>query len=81
MTAHAPGRATAPAAVDADRALSALAALDGTPRVRIAELTSDGVRVTLRQGVVTPAEFPERASALRADALRALRAADVLGVA
>jgi small-conductance mechanosensitive channel len=68
-----------PRAVDADRALAALAALDGPPVVRISEIAPEGVRYTLAAGTVAPATRPERAAALRADALRALRAADLLG--
>lgn len=64
--------------VDADKALAALAALDGGALARIAEVASDGVRYTLARGSVPPAERPARASELRADALRALRGAGLL---
>jgi len=67
-----------PHAVDSDRALAALSALDGAPAVRIAEIGADAVRYTLAAGAVAPAGRLERASALRADALRALREADLL---
>lgn len=58
---------------DADRVLSALAALEGTPVARIAEVTPEGVRYTISRGSVPPRERPQHASRLRADALRALR--------
>jgi small-conductance mechanosensitive channel len=68
-----------PPAVDADAALAALAALDPPPVARVAEVASDGVRYTVARGSVPPAERASRESALRADALRALRGAGLLG--
>jgi small-conductance mechanosensitive channel len=65
-------------AVDADAALAALRALDGTPIARVAEVAADGVRYTLARGRVPPAERVARESELRADALRALRADGLL---
>jgi len=67
-----------PRAVDADRALAALAALDGAPVVRVAQIAVDGVRCTVTRGAVAPTDHATRASALRAEALRALREAGVL---
>jgi small-conductance mechanosensitive channel len=67
-----------PHAIDADRALATLAALDGEPVVRVAQIAADGVRCTVARGVVAPAEYAARASALRAQALRALREARLL---
>jgi small-conductance mechanosensitive channel len=67
-----------PQAVDADRALAALAGLDGTPIARIAEIGADGVRYTVEHGAIPPAERAARQAALRADALRALRADGLL---
>jgi small-conductance mechanosensitive channel len=68
-----------PQAVDADAALGALGALDGRPIARVAEVAADGVRYTVARGTVPPAERVVRASELRADALRALRGAGLLG--
>jgi small-conductance mechanosensitive channel len=62
-------------AIDADAALEALRGLDGAPVARIAELAADGVRYTVARGTTPPSERPARESELRADALRALRAA------
>jgi small-conductance mechanosensitive channel len=59
--------------IDADRALEALAALDGPPVVHVAEIAADGVRCTVARGAVAPDEYAAQASALRAEALRALR--------
>jgi small-conductance mechanosensitive channel len=59
--------------IDADRALEALAALDGPPIVHVAEIAADGVRFTVARGAVAPDEYAAQASALRAEALRALR--------
>jgi len=64
--------------VDVDRALAALAGVDGTPLVRIAEIAADGVRFTVARGTIPPAERAPQESALRADALRALRDAGLL---
>lgn len=66
-------------AVDADVALAALRGLDGSPIARVAEIASDGVRFTVARGTIAPAERPARESELRADALRALRSAGLLG--
>jgi len=65
-------------AVDADRVLAALAELDGPPIVRVAEVGIEGVRYTVSRGTVSPRERVAGSSALRADALRALRAAGLL---
>ncbi|MDO8211511.1 mechanosensitive ion channel family protein [Conexibacter sp. CPCC 206217] len=62
-----------PLALDADAVLDALARIEGTPVARIGEVASEGVRYTLSRGTVGPRERPLHASALRADALRALR--------
>jgi small-conductance mechanosensitive channel len=70
-----------PREVDADAALGALRSLDGEPIARIAEVAADGVRYTVARGTVPPAERLAHASALRADALRALRTAGLLGAA
>ncbi|HYV17095.1 MAG TPA: mechanosensitive ion channel domain-containing protein [Conexibacter sp.] len=67
-----------PHAVDADRALDALSQLDGVTDAQIADVMPDGIRVTLARGRVAPDVRAVRASALRADALRALRAAGLL---
>lgn len=63
---------------DSDRVLEALTALEGDPVVRIAEVAAEGVRYTLSRGAVPPRERPAHSSALRADALRALREAGLL---
>jgi small-conductance mechanosensitive channel len=67
-----------PRAIDADRALAALATLDGGPIARIDDVGADGVRYTLARGTVAPAESAAQASALRSEALRALRTAGLL---
>ncbi len=67
-----------PPAADADRALAALATLQPPPVARIAEIAADGVRYTVARGTVPPAERTAHESALRADALRALRGAGLL---
>lgn len=67
-----------PQGIDADAALGALRSLDGTPVARIAEVAADGVRYTVARGTVPPTERLAHASALRADALRALRTAGLL---
>jgi small-conductance mechanosensitive channel len=69
-----------PHAADADRALAALGGLDGTPIARVAEIASGGVRYTVAQGTIPPAERSARQAALRADALRALRTEGLLAV-
>lgn len=63
---------------DADRALAALGAIEGGTVVRIAQVTTEGVRYTVSRGAVPPRERAAHASALRADALRALREAGLL---
>ena len=68
-----------PHAVDADAALGALRSLDGAPVARIAEVTANSVRYTVARGAVPPSERAARASELRADALRALRTAGLVG--
>jgi len=65
--------------VDADAALAALRGLEGTPIVRVAEVAADGLRLTVARGTIPPGERPARESGLRADALRALRGAGLLG--
>lgn len=70
-----------PREIDADRALAAFAGIEGAPTARIAEIAPDGIRYLLSRGAVPPAEQPEHAAALRADALRALRAAGLLDAA
>jgi small-conductance mechanosensitive channel len=67
----------APAA-DADAALAALRGLEGAPIARVAEVAADGVRYTVARGTVPPAERGAREADLRADALRALRAAGLV---
>jgi small-conductance mechanosensitive channel len=67
-----------PRGVDADRALAALGGIDGGPTARIVEIAADAVRYTLGHGAYPPAEHAAQASLLRADALRALRAAGLL---
>ncbi len=67
-----------PRAIDADAALGALRSLDDGAIARIAEVAAEGVRYTVARGTVPPAERPTRESELRADALRALRAAGLL---
>ncbi len=67
----------APAA-DADAALAALRGLDGAPIAHVAEIAADGVRYTVARGTVPPAERGTREAELRADALRALRAAELI---
>jgi small-conductance mechanosensitive channel len=70
-----------PLAVDADRALAAMKAIEGTPIARVAEVGPEGVRYTLGRGDVPPRDRPARAAQLRADALRALRDAGLLSAA
>jgi small-conductance mechanosensitive channel len=67
-----------PLEADADRVIAALAGLDGGPVVRVAEIAAEGVRYTVSRGAVPPRERLAHASALRADALRALREAGLL---
>jgi small-conductance mechanosensitive channel len=65
-------------AVDADAALAALGGLDGAPEVRLAEVAPGGVRYTVARGTAAAGERGAGESRLRADALRALRAAGLL---
>ena len=67
-----------PASADADRALAALGALDDVGGVRVAEIAPDGVRVDVTGEPVPSGERAAREAALRAEALRALRAAGLL---
>jgi small-conductance mechanosensitive channel len=67
-----------PLELDADAVLAALAALEGPPVARVAEVAAEGVRYTLARGTVPPRERPLAAAELRADALRALRAGGLL---
>jgi small-conductance mechanosensitive channel len=67
-----------PQAVDADTALAALRGLDGTPIARVADVAAGGVRFTVARGTIPPTERPAHESALRADALRALRSAGLI---
>jgi small-conductance mechanosensitive channel len=68
-----------PHAVDADKALAALAALEGDPVAQVAQIAADGVRYRLARGRTAPAGHGVQAAALRAEALRALRGAGLLG--
>lgn len=70
-----------PAALDVDAVLAALGGLDGEPVARVAAIAADGVRYTLARGSVAPDARPAREAELRADALRALRAAGLLPAA
>jgi len=67
-----------PLEADADRVIAALGEIDGGTVVRIAEVAAEGVRYTVSRGAVPPRERAAHASALRADALRALREAGLL---
>ncbi len=67
-----------PQTVDADAALTALGGLDGAPVTHVAEVAADGVRYTLARGTSAPGDRGAAESRLRADALRALRAAGLL---
>ena len=58
---------------DADEALGALAALPGATAARVAEITPDGVRVSLAGEPAPVEQEGEREAELRAAALRALR--------
>jgi small-conductance mechanosensitive channel len=62
-----------PLELDSDAVLEALTTLAGEPVARIGEVGFEGVRYTLSRGMVPPRERLLHASALRADALRALR--------
>lgn len=67
-----------PRTVDADAALEALRGIAREPLARIAAIAAEGVRFTVARGAVPAAERPAGESELRADALRALRAAGLL---
>lgn len=67
-----------PRECDADLVLAALGELGDDAVARIAEVAADGVRYTVGRGRVLPVDEGEQASALRADALRALRTAGLL---
>lgn len=68
-----------PLAVDSDAVVEALAGLDPPPVTRIAAVDADGVLYTVTRGTVAPTERSAQSSRLLADALRALRAAGLLG--
>ncbi|HVE66942.1 MAG TPA: mechanosensitive ion channel family protein, partial [Solirubrobacteraceae bacterium] len=67
-----------PPAADADRALSVLCALDDVTSADVAEIAADGVRVRLSGEPVASDRRGAREATLRAEALRALRGADLL---
>jgi small-conductance mechanosensitive channel len=67
-----------PHTVDTDRALEALRSLEGSPTAQIAAVATEGVRVVLARGTIPAADRIERAAQLRAEALRALRDAELL---
>jgi small-conductance mechanosensitive channel len=58
---------------DADRAVAALAALEGVKEVAVAEITADGVRLEVTGEPVPSGRRGGRTAELRAQALRALR--------
>jgi small-conductance mechanosensitive channel len=68
-----------PPAADTDVAVSSLAAIEDGLVARVAEMTSDGVRITLMAEPVAAPDRAARESDLRAAALRALRGARLLG--
>jgi len=70
-----------PRAVDADAALAALRGLEGASGAEIADVVPEGVRYTVARGAIAPAQRAAAAAQLRAEALRALRAAGLLDVA
>jgi len=70
-----------PHGIDVDRALAALGAVDGATGAQVADVAPDGVRYVVARGMIPPAERATQAAALRADALRALRAAELLPAA
>jgi small-conductance mechanosensitive channel len=67
-----------PPARDTDLAVSSLAGIDEGLVVRVAELTPDGVRITVTADAVPAPDRAAREADLRAAALRALRAAGVM---
>jgi|SRR5450755_843597 len=67
-----------PAAADTDIALSSLAGVEQGLVVRVAEITPEGVRITLIAEPVLAPERAEREAGLRAAALRALRGAGLM---
>jgi small-conductance mechanosensitive channel len=62
---------------DETAALAVLEKLDGITSARIAEISENGVRVSLSGTPAAPAEQPAREAQMRAEALRALREAGV----
>lgn len=67
-----------PQSADADRVLEALSAIDGVREARIAAIAADGVRYLVTREDVPAQERTALEARLRADALRALRQADLL---
>ena len=67
-----------PPAGDSDLAVSSLAGIDEGLLVRVAEITPDGVRITVTGDPVLAADRAAREADLRAAALRALRAAGLM---
>jgi small-conductance mechanosensitive channel len=67
-----------PAAADTDIAVSSLAGVEQGLVVRVAEITPEGVRITLTAEPVLAPERAEREAGLRAAALRALRGAGLM---
>jgi small-conductance mechanosensitive channel len=67
-----------PAAADTDIAVSSLASVEQGLVVRVAEITPEGVRITLTAEPVLAPERAEREAGLRAAALRALRGAGLM---
>jgi small-conductance mechanosensitive channel len=67
-----------PLAADADGAVTALAAVEDGLVVRVAEVTFDGVRITLTSDPVPAADRWAREAELRLGGLRALRGAGLL---
>ena len=67
-----------PAAADTDIAVSSLAGVEQGLVVRVAEITPDGVRITLTAEPVLAPQRAEREAGLRAAALRALRGAGLM---
>jgi small-conductance mechanosensitive channel len=63
---------------DTDRALEVLGALEGVTGASVAEIAREGVRIDVAAEPVPSARRGERAAQLRAQALRALRAAGLL---
>jgi small-conductance mechanosensitive channel len=62
-----------PRAADADQALASVAGIDDELVAQIAEVTIEGVRISLTGAPVPSADRGTREAALRADGLRALR--------